>query len=110
LADATRDAYAAIFGSVPTADKVTAILTPTFTLNGVTLSRAEYFAFYGQDGLNGIGTKAAMVGWLLSEAAKADVGQFALSNEALFADLADGAVLPVDMVGVYGRPEFVYAG
>ena len=110
LADATRDAYAAIFGSVPTADKVTAILTPTFTLNGVTLSRAEYFAFYGQDGLNGIGTKAAMVGWLLSEAAKADIGQFALSNEALFADLADGAALPVDMVGVYGRPEFVYAG
>ena len=32
-----------------------------------------------------------MAGWLLGEAAKADVGAYALSNDAFLLDLADGA-------------------
>jgi serralysin len=110
LAQATSDAYAKIFGSTPSAAKVSALLEPSFVLNGQTLTRAEYFAFYGQDGLNGIGTKAAMVGWLLGEAVKADVGTYAKSNNAFLSDLADGATFSIDLVGAYGKPEFAFIG
>ncbi len=102
LFDATRKAYAAIFGATPDDAKVHAILDPTFQLNGVTLSRADYFAYYGTDGPNGIGTKAAMVGFLLVEAAKADTGTYAKANDAFLLDLADGAHARVDLIGVYG--------
>jgi serralysin len=110
LAQATTDAYAEIFGSTPSAAKVSALLDPSFNLNGLTLTRAEYFAFYGQDGPNGIGTKAAMVGWLLGEAVKANLGTYAKSNTAFLNDLADGATFAVDLVGVYGKPEFAFSG
>ncbi len=108
LFEATRDAYATIFGSTPTDAKVHALLDPTFVLNGVTMSRADYFAYYGGDGANGLGTKAAMVGWLLSEAEKADVGMYAKSNDAFLLDLADGATFAVNMIGAYGKPEYVF--
>lgn len=68
--------------------------------------RDVYFESYGRDGLNGIGTKAAMVGWLLAEAEKADLGVYARSNAAFLTDLADGANFGIDLVGVYGRPEY----
>jgi serralysin len=110
LAEATRDAYATIFGAAPTEAKITALLTPTFVLNGITMSRAEYFAYYGQDGETGIGTKAAMVGWLLGEAVKADQGMYAKSNSAFLTDLSDGATFAVDLVGVYGKPDYVFTG
>ena len=110
LFDSTRDAYTKIFGSTPTNAKISALLDPSFVLNGQTLTRAEYFAFYGQDGLNGIGTKAAMVGWLLGEAVKADIGTYAKSNDAFLLDLADGAAFSIDLVGTYGKPEFAFVG
>ena len=97
LFDATKAAYTTIFGSAPTDDKVHALID----------SRVDYFAYYGHDGANGIGTKAAMVGWLLAEAEKADVGMYAKANDAFLTDLADGATFAVDLVGVYGKPEFV---
>lgn len=100
LFDATREAYKTIFGSTPTDTKIHALID----------TRADYFASYGQDGVSGQGTKAAMVGWLLAEAAKADVGMYAKSNDAFLADLADGATFAVDLVGVYGRPDYVYVG
>jgi hypothetical protein len=98
LAQATKAAYAEIFGAAPTDAKVTALLAG---------GRDGYFAYYGQDD---IGTKAAMVGWLLAEASKADLGMYVRANQAFLTDLADGADLNVDLVGVYGRPEYVYAG
>jgi hypothetical protein len=110
LFEATRDAYATIFGATPTDTKVHALLDPSFVLNGVTMTRAEYFAYYGGDGPNGLGTKAAMVGWLLGEAEKADVGTYARSNAAFLADLADGATFAVNLVGTYGKAEYVYNG
>ncbi|WP_454714773.1 hypothetical protein [Caulobacter segnis] len=110
LFEATRDAYATIFGGTPTDAKVHALLDPSFSLNGVTMTRAEYFAYYGGDGPNGLGTKAAMVGWLLGEAEKADVGMYARSNAAFLADLADGATFAVNLVGTYGKAEYVYSG
>jgi len=108
LFDATRQAYETIFGSTPTDAKVHALLDPVLQLGSVNMTRADYFAYYGQDGADGMGTKAAMVGWLLGEAAKADVGVYALSNDAYFADIAQhGAPFGVDFVSVYGKAEFV---
>lgn len=94
LAAATQKAYGVIFGSAPSSDKVAALLAE---------GRDLYFEAYGQDGPEGQGSKAAMVGWLLAEAAKADVGMYARSNEAFLLDLADGAEFSVDLVGVYGE-------
>lgn len=61
-------------------------------------------------GATGIGTKAAMIGWLLAEAAKADVGMYSRANDAFLADLADGATFAIDLVGVYGKAEYAYSG
>ncbi len=106
LFDATKQAYAVIFGAAPTDEKVHTLLDATFTLNGATLTRADYFNAYGLDGLNGQGTKAAMVGWLLAEAEKAHVGVYALSADAFFNVLATKDVLGVDLIGVYAKPEY----
>ncbi|WP_299004848.1 hypothetical protein [uncultured Caulobacter sp.] len=104
-ASATK-AYTEIFGFAPAAGKIDAILNDQVP-NGLggTYARAQYFASYGGDGLNGQGTKAAMVGWLLNEAAKADLGVYAKANDAFLADLAaDGqASFNVDLLGVYGQ-------
>ncbi len=109
LPDAVTQAYATIFGSAPTAAKVDTLLNTLVTSNGVTETRAQYFGYYGQDGQTGLGTKAAMVGWLLAEAVKADVGSYALSNAAFLAAVAlHNAPFGVDFVGVYGQPGFVF--
>ncbi len=100
LFDATREAYKTIFGGAPTDAKVHALID----------TRVDYFASYGGDGATGIGTKAAMVGWLLGEAAKADVGMYAKASDAFLNDLADGATFAIDLVGVYGKAEYNYAG
>lgn len=109
LFEATRQAYATIFGAAPSDTKLHAILDPTTVLNGVTYSRSDYFAYYGLDGPNGIGTKAAMVGYLLAEAVKADLGTYALSNDAFLSDVAlHNAAFGVDLVGAYSQPQFVF--
>jgi hypothetical protein len=109
LFEATRTAYTTIFGGTPSDAKLHAILDPTTVLGGVSYSRADYFAYYGQDGPTGIGTKAAMVGFLLAEAVKADLGSYALSNDAFLAAVAtDNAPFAVDFVGLYGKPDFVF--
>nr|WP_295108326.1 hypothetical protein [uncultured Caulobacter sp.] len=104
LFDATRKAYAAIFGGTPTDAKVHALID----------TRVDYFASYGGDGANGIGTKAAMVGWLLAEAVKADVGVMAKSNDAWLADLSDGsapfAIDILDPTKGYYKADFVFGG
>ncbi|MEO6339649.1 MAG: M10 family metallopeptidase C-terminal domain-containing protein [Caulobacteraceae bacterium] len=96
LLDTVKTAYATIFGSTPSDTKVHALID----------SRIDYFAAYGLDGPNGIGTKAAAVGWLLAEAAKADIGMYSKANDAFLIDLADGATFAIDLVGVYGKPEY----
>jgi hypothetical protein len=109
LFDATRQAYAKIFGAAPSDAKLHAILDPTVVVNGVTATRADYFAYYGGDGSSGAGTKAAMVGWLLAEAVKADVGVYAHANDALLTDVAlHNAALGVDLVGLYAKPADVF--
>jgi hypothetical protein len=110
LTAAATKAYTEIFGFAPATGKIDEILNGQVPNGqGGTFSRAAYFATYGGDGLNGQGTKAAMVGWLLSEAAKADLGVYAKANDAFLADLAaDGqASFNVDLLGVYGpQPTF----
>jgi Ca2+-binding RTX toxin-like protein len=104
LFDATKKAYAAIFGGTPTDAKVHALID----------TRVDYFASYGGDGANGLGTKAAMVGWLLAEAEKADVGVMARSNAAWLTDLADGsapfAIDILDPAKGYYKADFVFGG
>ena len=109
LFEATRIAYAEIFGSTPTDLMVnTLLLTPIYS-GGQSMSRAEYLAIYGGDGVDGLGTKAAMVGFLLAVAAIEGVGVYSKSNDAYLTDLADGAGYEVDIVGVYGQSDFVHA-
>jgi hypothetical protein len=109
LFEATRQAYAAIFGASPSDSKLHALLDPTLTLGGQTFTRAQYFAFYGGDGADGQGTKAAMVGFLLAEAVKADLGVYAKSNDAFLTDVAlHAAPFAIDLIGVYSRPEYVF--
>lgn len=110
LFDATKQAYQTVFGAAPTDAKAHAILDASLTAAGPTMTRADYFAYYGGDGASGIGTKAAMVGYLLAEAVKADVGVYAKVGGAFMADLIDGATFAVDIVGVYNRPEYAYVG
>jgi hypothetical protein len=102
LFEATRKAYAAIFGGSPGDAKVHLLID----------SRVDYFAYYGGDGPNGAGTKAAMVGWLLAEAQKADLGVLARSNDAWLADLADGAapfaINILDPAKGYYKADFIF--
>ncbi len=104
LEQALGKAYAEIFGTTPTDAKVHELLDAVLTVGGQTMTRAQYFALYGQDGANGIGTKAAMVGWLLAEAVKADLGPYAKAQDAFLVDLGrDGlAHFHVDLLGAYG--------
>ncbi|MBO9546483.1 FG-GAP-like repeat-containing protein [Caulobacter sp.] len=102
LFEATRKAYAAIFGGTPNDAKVHALID----------TRVDYFASYGGDGASGIGTKAAMVGWLLAEAEKADVGVMARSNAVWLTDLADGtapfAIDILDPAKGYYKADFIF--
>ena len=104
LLDATRKAYAAIFGATPTDAKVHALID----------TRVDYLAYYGGDGATGIGTKAAMVGFLLAAAATEHVGVMAQSNDAWLTDLSDGtapyAVNILDPANGYYRADFIFGG
>lgn len=104
LFEATKKAYAAIFGETPSDAKVHVLID----------TRVDYFAAYGGDGANGLGTKAAMVGWLLAEAVKADVGVMARSNSAWLLDVSDGsapfAVSILDPAKGYYKADFVFGG
>jgi Ca2+-binding RTX toxin-like protein len=102
LADATAKAYTAIFGAAPAAGKVAEILSSQVAPN---VTRADYFAAYGLDGANGIGTKAAAVGFLLVEAQKAGIGPYASANANFLADVSDGGALyNVDLLTAYATP------
>jgi hypothetical protein len=49
-----------------------------------------------------------MVGWLLAEAVKADIGTYVTANNLFLADLSDGQVnYAVDIVGVYHGTPYV---
>jgi hypothetical protein len=103
LSDAATKAYTEIFGAAPVAGKIDAILNTDVTFNGITETRAQYFAYYGGDGLTGIGTKAAMVGWLLEVATQDNLGPYAGAGDHFVSDLALGnAPFNIDLLPQYG--------
>ncbi|MET0339288.1 MAG: M10 family metallopeptidase C-terminal domain-containing protein [Caulobacter sp.] len=102
--DAVSKAYATIFGAAPAATRVDQILDADI---GGGMTRLDYFASYGGD--RGIGAKAAMVGWLLTEAEKAGVGVYAKALDAYLMDLADGAAFGVNLIGAYGSAAFIHS-
>jgi hypothetical protein len=105
LSETLTKAYTEIFGFAPTADKVDHLLNDQVPDGyGGTYSRAAYFAMAAGDGANGLGTKAALAGWLLAQAALEDTGTYAQANDALLRDLApDGlAKVGTDLIGDYG--------
>ena len=103
LQQAAAKAYTAIFGAEAT---VPPELLTAAVPNGLggSYTRADYFASYGGDGLNGIGTKAALVGWLLALAAESGQGPYAMAATAYLQDLApDGqAQFGVNLLATYG--------
>lgn len=93
LSQVVTNAYAEIFGTTPSADKVGSILNdPVPNGLGGTESRAQYFAYYGQTDL---GTKAAAVGFLLSQAVQGDTGVYAAANDALLVKLIGASITPL---------------
>ncbi|WP_143324432.1 matrixin family metalloprotease [Caulobacter sp. FWC2] len=104
LIDATKEAYKTIFGASPTDAKAHALID----------GRIDYLAYYGGDGPNGVGTKAAMVGFLLAAAATEDVGVMAKSNDAWLTDLSDGsapfAINILDPANGYYKADFIFGG
>ncbi|WP_269716154.1 M10 family metallopeptidase [Caulobacter sp. NIBR2454] len=101
---AVSDAYRTIFGSTPSATKIDQILDADI---GGGMTRQDYFESYGGD--EGVGAKAAMVGWLLTEAEKAGVGVYAKAVDAYLLDLADGASFGVNLINAYGSAAFIYS-
>ena len=91
LSDATAKAYAAVFGAPADATKVAALLN-TLVPDGLggQETRGAYFAQYGGDGPNGQGTKAAMIGFLLSQAVHDGSGVYGAATEHYLAAIAHG--------------------
>lgn len=112
LTQATAKAYEEIFGVAASASHIDRILNgqvPDPSNPGSTFARSEYFEYYGNTPL---GTKAAVVGWLLAEGVNNDIGAYANANENFLTDLVDGnAQFNIDLIGVYtpensGRIDF----
>ncbi|HEY2482252.1 MAG TPA: hypothetical protein VGI30_08670 [Caulobacteraceae bacterium] len=100
LSDAMTKAYTEIFGFAPAVDKIASILDAIVGSNGET--RADYFAIYGGDGADGLGTKAAAVGWLMTVAVQADLGVYAAATDDFLSALANGnAHYNVDLLTTY---------
>lgn len=101
LFETTKQAYAKVFGAAPSDEKVHLLLDTVVGPDGMT--RAQYFGERAHDATDGQGAKAAMVGWLLAEAASANIGVYAKSAEAFFTDQMKYGVYSVDLIGVYGK-------
>ena len=106
LTEAVARAYRAVFGTPPADGKVDAILDTLVPdgLGGME-TRAQYFAQYGGDGPQGIGTKAAAVGFLLSVAVAGEIGVYGVAEAHYAQALAHGATPPLDteFALTYGR-------
>lgn len=112
LTDALIKAYAEIFGEALTSARAGQMLAAQVVVGDQTLTRAQALARYGDGDLQDLGTKAAVVGWLLAEAVTADAGPYAQAQDAFLADLGpDGlAHFHVDLLSVYGTHVAAPAG
>lgn len=103
--DTFRKAYAKLFGVEKSIDDVIHILAEEIPNGrGGAYTRGEYFAELGGDGGNGLGTRAAMVGWLMAEAVKANKGPYVEAVHAYLADIGiDGTASPLSVfISAYG--------
>ncbi len=98
--------YLKLFGVEKSLDEILAIFSePVPDGHGGTYARLAYFEAIGGDGSFGIGTRAAMVGWLMAEAVKADKGPYMEAMHAYLADVGlDGkaTALPA-FLSTYGK-------
>lgn len=100
-----RAAYLRLFGSEkPLSDIVDLLSDLVPDGRGGAYTRGEYFVELGGDGGNGVGTRAAMIGWLMAEAVKSGQGPYVQALSAYLADLAaDGEVTPASVfMSLYG--------
>lgn len=98
--------YLKLFGVEKSLDEILAIFSePVPDGHGGAYARLAYFEAIGGDGSFGIGTRAAMVGWLMAEAVKADKGPYVEAMHAYLADVgADGKVSPLNtFFSIYGK-------
>lgn len=93
-----QKAYLKLFGHEVPIDEVIWILNQEIPNgSGGSYTRGEYFAQLGGDGGNGLGTRAAMVGWLMAEAVKGGQGPYVDAMRAYLADLSiDGKAGPIN--------------
>jgi RsaA N-terminal domain len=84
-----QKAYVKLFGVEKTLDEIQALLSePVPDGRGGTYGRFAYFEAIGGDGSFGIGTRAAMVGWLMAEAMKSGQGPYADAVRAYLNEVA----------------------
>lgn len=101
-----QKAYQKLFGVEKTLDEILAIFSaPVPDGHGGTQGRFAYFEAIGGDGSFGLGTRAAMVGWLIAEAVKSGQGPYAEAMKAYLADVGlDGKVSTVNaFLSLYGK-------
>ena len=101
-----QKAYLKLFGVEKAIDDVIALLNEDIPNGrGGTYTRGEYFVELGGDGGNGLGTRAAMVGWLMAEAVKSGQGPYAEAVKAYLADIGlDGKATPLNVfISAYGE-------
>ncbi len=103
--DTYRKAYLKLFGVESPRDAVDVLSDLVPNGRGGTYTRGEYFAEIGHDGGNGVGTRAAIVGWLMAEAVKADKGPYVEAMHNYLADVGvDGkATAMSDFLSHYGK-------
>ena len=85
--DTYRKAYLKLFGVASPRDALDVLSDEVPNGRGGTYTRGEYFAEIGHDGGNGLGTRAAMVGWLMAEAVKSGQGPYVQAMKAYLADV-----------------------
>jgi len=98
--------YLKLFGVEKSLDEILAIFSePVPDGHGGTYARLAYFLEIGGDGSFGIGTRAAMVGWLMAEAVKADKGPYVEAMHAYLADVGlDGKATALSaFLSTYGK-------
>lgn len=106
-----QKAYMKLFGVEKSMDDIISLLSDEVPNGrGGTYTRGEYFAEIGGDGGNGLGTRAAVVGWLMAVAVQENKGPYVDAVHAYLADLAvDGKVLALNaFMSLYG-PDGDYA-
>lgn len=106
LADATAKAYLAVFGVAADAAKVDAILNASVPNGqGGAFTRAAYLAAAAGAPMESLGAKAAVAGFLLSQAVQSESGVYGAAEDTYTQVLAHGLVpsLDTEFVFTYGR-------